>query len=224
MALVGRKTQLQSVDILLKSKKSEFLAVVGRRRVGKTCFIDKPFEKNRRFRLTGIQGGSMSEQRTNFSIKLAEYMGTPFVPTSPENWQQLTTGQSYKIWTGYAFETLCFKHIDRLKEALGIAAVYTEVSSYLLNGDDKIKGFQIDFVLQRNDHAVHLCETKYHNGDFTVNTRYAKRLIEQKKIFRTATVTTAALFTTLIDNHKLTENTNALHPVDTVVSLTDIFE
>ena len=62
--------------------------MVGRRRVGKTYFIDSVFEKNICFRLTGIQDGSMAEQLTNFAIKLAEHMGNPFVPAPPENWQQ----------------------------------------------------------------------------------------------------------------------------------------
>ncbi len=88
MQLTGRKTQLKSVDLILKSKKSEFVAVVGRRRVGKTFFIDSAFESHVCYRLTGIQNGSMSEQLTNFSIKLAEYMKVPFVPSAPGNWQQ----------------------------------------------------------------------------------------------------------------------------------------
>ena len=28
--------------------------------------------------------------------------------------------QGWKIWSGYAFEALCFKHIEQVKEALGI--------------------------------------------------------------------------------------------------------
>jgi hypothetical protein len=38
-AIIGRKKEIQKLDNILKSKKSEFLTVYGRRRVGKTFLI-----------------------------------------------------------------------------------------------------------------------------------------------------------------------------------------
>jgi len=139
-------------------------------------------------------------------------------------WQQLASGQAYKIWTGYAFESLCFKHIDRIKEALGIAAVYTQISSYQKKGDKDQKGFQIDLVLKRNDNAIHLCEVKYYDGDFTVDAEYAKRLDERKRLFKSSTRTKAALFTRLIANNKLKDNEYALYAVDAHVTLKEIMD
>ena len=37
--IIGRKKEIQKLDSIVQSKKSEFLAVYGRRRVGKTFLI-----------------------------------------------------------------------------------------------------------------------------------------------------------------------------------------
>ncbi|MEY4934107.1 MAG: hypothetical protein RIS64_466 [Bacteroidota bacterium] len=41
--------------------------------------------------------------------------------------QQLSETQAYKIWAGYAFETLCHKYIQSIKNILQIGAVYTKI-------------------------------------------------------------------------------------------------
>jgi len=77
-------------------------------------------------------------------------------------WQQIATSQSYKIWTGYAFEALCHKHITAIKKALGITSVYTEISSIYVSNSDKKEGFQIDLIIDRKDDTINLCEIKFY--------------------------------------------------------------
>ena len=84
--MIGRKAEAKKIKLLLSSKRSEFLAVTGRRRVGKTYLIDTLLQKQYCFSLTGIQNGKMQQQLTNFAIKLAEYDGS-FSPKVPSNWQ-----------------------------------------------------------------------------------------------------------------------------------------
>lgn len=474
MDLVGRKSQLEAVDIIVKSRKSEFVAVMGRRRVGKTYFIDQAFQKHICFQMTGIQDGTLNEQLTNFAIKLAEHMESPFVPAPPENWQQaffqlkaylktrskkrkqvifidelpwihtqrsgflkmlahfwndylskekhfilvicgsanswiknnvindkgglhnrvslvlrleaftlletkaflisrnirlsdqevaklymamggipyylenirkgetaataiermcfhpdgilkneytnlyralfynykdhekivkvlaksrngltreiiiqrskvkdggtfnrtmedllesnfvseyapfnkkkrgslyrlndeysifynrfiqpnrnyskgiwlqLSTSQTYKIWTGYAFESLCFKHIDRIKEVLGVAAVQTTLSSFKENPTKTEKGYQIDLILQRKDNAINLCEIKYYDTAFKIDAAYAKTLNKRRSRFIESTKTKMVVFNTLISNLGLVENEHAKTAVDTSVTLKEI--
>ena len=52
-ALIGRKKEIQVLEGLKESTKSEFLAVYGRRRVGKTYLIRSVFEADFLFQLTG---------------------------------------------------------------------------------------------------------------------------------------------------------------------------
>jgi AAA+ ATPase superfamily predicted ATPase len=85
--MVGRYSERESLNIIIKKKKSAFLAVTGRRRVGKTYLIDKHFERNMCFRFTGVQDASFVEQINNFTIKLSEYSKTPLI-SSPKTWQE----------------------------------------------------------------------------------------------------------------------------------------
>ena len=53
-AIVGRKQELEKLDRITQSKKSEFLAVYGRLRVGKTFLIREYFEYTFDFQISGL--------------------------------------------------------------------------------------------------------------------------------------------------------------------------
>jgi hypothetical protein len=38
-------------------------------------------------------------------------------------WKHLSQTQSFKSWSGYAFESICLKHITQIKKALGIMKI-----------------------------------------------------------------------------------------------------
>ena len=71
--LVGRKVELEDLNKYLNSEKSEFIAVYGRRRVGKTFLIRKAVKDHFAFFMTGMHGVGKSEQLVNFSIALQKY-------------------------------------------------------------------------------------------------------------------------------------------------------
>lgn len=71
--LVGRREELKTLNEYLSSDRSEFIAVYGRRRVGKTFLIRKVVEDHFAFFMTGVHGVSKSEQLINFSIALQKY-------------------------------------------------------------------------------------------------------------------------------------------------------
>lgn len=52
--IIGRKKEIDLMESLKTSKKSEFLAVYGRRRVGKTFLIRKVYEQDMTFQLIGL--------------------------------------------------------------------------------------------------------------------------------------------------------------------------
>jgi uncharacterized protein len=86
MEIIGRKEQLIQIDTLLRSKKAEFVAVTGRRRVGKTFLIDHGFVGNICFQMTGIQNADLKSQLDNFARKLMIHSNLPFVLTPPKDW------------------------------------------------------------------------------------------------------------------------------------------
>lgn len=82
--LIGREKEQKDLKQCVESQDSEFVAVYGRRRVGKTYLVRKFFDNGFAFFLTGIDNVTMQEQLTNFAITLGNYTNTE-VPV-PQNW------------------------------------------------------------------------------------------------------------------------------------------
>jgi uncharacterized protein len=134
-------------------------------------------------------------------------------------WQQLAESQSYKIWSDYAFETLCHKHIDSIKPALGITAVYTELYSFRVIGSQNTEGVQIDLIIDRKDGCINLCEIKFYKGVFTITKEYYQQLIEKRQRFIEQTGTKKQVFLTFITNHGIAANEYAEEIVDAEIRL-----
>ncbi|MEM8526569.1 MAG: ATP-binding protein, partial [Bacteroidota bacterium] len=141
---------------------------------------------------------------------------------TPGIWQQLANSQSYKIWAGYAFESLCHKHIKGIKNALGISAVYTETSGLSVPSVDQKEGFQIDLIIDRKDDTINLCEIKFHASTFTIDKVYYQQLLRKKQAFIDHTKTKKQVFLTFITNHGIAQNSYANEIVDTEVLLEDL--
>ncbi len=74
--LIGRKEELKKLESYLKSRKSEFVAVYGRRRVGKTFLVRKAYKNDLSFQLTGLANASMKHQLNQFQAALVKYAAT----------------------------------------------------------------------------------------------------------------------------------------------------
>ncbi len=68
--LVGRDNEINLLNTYYKSTKSEFIAVYGRRRVGKTFLIRSVFKTRFSFQITGIYNAPLKQQLLNFNITL----------------------------------------------------------------------------------------------------------------------------------------------------------
>lgn len=67
---------------MLASGEAELIAILGRRRVGKTFLVRNFYEKNLVFEFTGIHESGLDEQLLNFSNALQQAMGSP-IPLPP---------------------------------------------------------------------------------------------------------------------------------------------
>jgi len=67
MALIGRTKEIALLNENLQSSKSEFVALYGRRRVGKTYLIRNAFDIAFTFQLTGIGQSNLQGQLANFN-------------------------------------------------------------------------------------------------------------------------------------------------------------
>ena len=74
--LVGRAAEQRLLESYLQSERSEFIAVYGRRRVGKTFLIRKVISDRACFSMSGMENVSTEEQLINFSLALSRYSST----------------------------------------------------------------------------------------------------------------------------------------------------
>lgn len=82
--IIGRKTEISLIKSALNANQSDFIAVFGRRRVGKTFLIREALQNKFAFYHTGIAGACRQEQLARFTASMRKY-GLPITRT-PRNW------------------------------------------------------------------------------------------------------------------------------------------
>ncbi len=128
----------------------------------------------------------------------------------------------WRAWSGYAFEYICFYHLDAIKKSLGIGAVYTEISAWRSKQSDP--AVQIDLVLDRRDRVINLCEVKFSQGVFTITKSYAQNLRYKVATFRQESKTKKAVFLTFISTFGLHKNQYANSVVQNELTMDIFFE
>ena len=122
----------------------------------------------------------------------------------PGTWLMFSTGTSWKSWSGIAYESICMKHIDQIKNAIGIKNVYSEVSVWRYQPKSaNEQGAQIDMLIDRADKCINLCEMKFSSDSFEITKSYAKELDNKHKIFQAQTKTKKTLFMTMVTTYGL---------------------
>lgn len=138
-------------------------------------------------------------------------------------WLRKSSGRNYATWCGYAFETLCMKHVPQIKAALGIANVQTQESSWIYRAktpDDE--GAQIDMLIDRADHCTNICEMKFSTHRFKIDKQYASDLERKIRVFRRRTKPSNTVFLTLITSHGLEPNDYAQRLVSSQIQLSQL--
>ncbi len=85
--VTGRDEEKELLNDLLLTPRSEFVAMIGRRRVGKTFLIKNHFRQFD-FECTALHNGTLEEQLENFVTKLKQYGGGKYAKATPANWLQ----------------------------------------------------------------------------------------------------------------------------------------
>lgn len=120
-------------------------------------------------------------------------------------WNLLAARPSWRSWSGVAFESICLKHTEQLKKALGIGGVQTSESVWRHTGKEK-GGAQIDLLIERGDRAINLCEMKYAETEFTISQSYASELKSKREVFREVSGTRKTIFLTMITTYGIRKN------------------
>lgn len=141
----------------------------------------------------------------------------------PDYWQTQASKQSYKIWTGYAFEILCLKHLPLIAKTLKITCSGVVGTWAYIAKTKSEMGAQIDLVIDRQDNAITLCEIKFYDKPFKIDKEIAKSLMNKVKIFETKTKTAKQVFLALITANGLAPSIYNEDIVDGLVVMSDLF-
>jgi AAA+ ATPase superfamily predicted ATPase len=82
----GREEEIEILNDLYNSDHAELVAVMGRRRVGKTHLIKHVFSPRITYELTGAKDTPVKQQLKNFTTKLNECFRKNLKAEVPENW------------------------------------------------------------------------------------------------------------------------------------------
>lgn len=139
-------------------------------------------------------------------------------------WLTKSKSPSWKAWSGYAFESVCMKHLPQIRHALGIAGVATTESAWAYRPTSgKEQGAQIDLLIDRSDGCINVCEMKFSEGDFIIDKTYAAELQRKLNTFREVTGTRKTLFLTLLAAGGLKDNQYRRELITHTVSLEKLF-
>ncbi len=138
---------------------------------------------------------------------------------APGVWATLSGSPVWRAWSGYAFEALCLKHIQQIKSALQIGALYSE--QYAWYGREE--GAQIDLLIHRADRCINLCEMKFSVAPFEITASYARQLAHKEQAYRSATKTNQTIFTTFVTMYGLKPNKWSAQYADQEIVVVDLF-
>lgn len=139
------------------------------------------------------------------------------------SFMKISTSPKYKSWAGFAFESLCMKHIHKLKEVLGISGIFSQESSFVYKSTGESSGFQIDMLIDRSDNSINLCEMKFYATTVEISKKDADLLRNRRELFREKTNTKKYLINTLITTFGLVSNENSIGVIDKTIVIDQLF-
>lgn len=137
-------------------------------------------------------------------------------------WMHNHLSQSIVSWRGFAFENVCFNHIEQIKQALGISGISSKQSAWSKRPDDEV-GTQIDMIIERKDNIVNMCEMKFYNKKYSVDKGYHEKLVNRRDLLEEMLPKRMAIHNTLITTEGLKYNEYG-NFFDNVIVLDDLFK
>lgn len=140
------------------------------------------------------------------------------------SWKLLLNDSRYMVWSGYAYENICLLHTRQVLKKLGISGTLTQISSWYFKGTDEWPGAQIDFLIDRKDGMINLCEVKFSNKEFVLTKDYAAKLRQKASVFEGVTQTKKTVIQTLISTYPAMQNVHYLENIQSEVCMDDLFD
>jgi predicted AAA+ superfamily ATPase len=123
---------------------------------------------------------------------------------NPRFWTDNMESPTLTAWKGFAYERLCLTHSEKIKQALGIASISTEISSW--RSSKNSPGAQIDLIIDRKDGIINLCEMKFSKDKYSITALEEEKLRRRIAVFQAETQTKKAIHLTMVTTYGITSN------------------
>ena len=137
-------------------------------------------------------------------------------------WQRMVNTPKVKTWQGLCFEIVALRHVEEIKRALGLTAIFTSSSTWRSNGKEGRPGAQIDLIIERADRIIHLCELKFSVEPISITSDYEQKLRNRMALFRAESKTHKSLVTTFVTTFGVVQDRHS-GIVHSQVTLDDLF-
>lgn len=166
------------------------------------------------------------DEYTLFYLKWIDPVATSIKRRDKEKgyWLSKTQSSSWESWSGYAFEAICYKHLNTIRQALAIPPGAESGSwRYTPRKRDSQDGAQIDLLFDRNDGVITMCEIKHTSSPFVIDKTVAKNLIKKIAVFKEQTKTSKQIFISMIAAKGIKPNLYSDDLINSVVKFEDLF-
>ncbi len=143
-------------------------------------------------------------------------------------WINISKEPSWKSWAGYAFEAICYKHINQVLKSLNLENATREIGTWKKTCKSKLKntgekGAQIDLLVDRTDNAISICEMKYAKQPFIIDSKCAQNLLHKADVFKASLKQDKTIFYSLISPYGIKNNAWSDELNVSAVTLKDLF-
>jgi AAA+ ATPase superfamily predicted ATPase len=99
-------------------------------------------------------------------------------------WLEKCKTAGWHSWAGYAFEAVCLKHIEQIRQTLKVNAS-AEIGNwrYIPKKSEKEQGGQIDLLFDRSDKVVTICEIRCSQTPYRLNKQEFQSLNSKCEVF-----------------------------------------
>ncbi len=140
-------------------------------------------------------------------------------------WEKQRGSPSWSSWSGYAFESVCYKHLPQISQSLKMSprAIPNTWRYVPRKGSDE-KGAQIDLLFDRDDGSLTICEIKYTIKPYLIDKQESTKLKQRIMVFKEITRTKKQIFLAVISANGLKRNMYSDEMVDGAARLDDLFK
>ncbi len=147
-----------------------------------------------------------------------------YLIASGSQWFSIMKSPAWHAWAGYAFESVCLKHLDIIKKVLGFDHIQVYCGDWrYIPEKNKGAGVQIDLIFDRGDDCVTLCEIKHTEKPFVMTKDYALELERKLTIYKERTRTKKQLVWCLISANGVSTNEIFKKIISNVITFNDLF-